>query len=196
MREPYKIYKSEVILSNRLLAKEHCNITEDKFHHRFGEKVDSTWSYHDYNVFNLSCSSTFFYELYHELVAVARDYIGDDRPAWMCAWLNAHTQDTVLDWHDHKDQFHGYIVIDNHHEDYNDSNPIKTKTVFRNWEVYNELGNIYIGHSSFNHKVEVLEPFEGKRHTVAFQITTEADQLKHFGYHPLPKTCLANKSGV
>ena len=180
MRDNYKIYKSDVILSNIEIAKQNCVITQNEFNKKYTGK-DSTWYFSDYNLFNMTSTSMFFYDLYKELNFYVRDYIGDDRPAWMCAWLNSHKQDEVLDWHYHDCQYHGYIVIDKHWGD----NSIKTKTVFRNWEIQNEVGNVYMGYSGFDHKVEVLQPYDGYRHTIAFQVTTEKNVEKNISYFPL-----------
>ena len=82
---------------------------------------------------------------------------------WFQSWLNFHKPDQVLDWHDHNWPYHGYISID----------PKGTRTVFKDYEVKNEIGNIYIGPGHRRHKVEVDEVYDGPRITLGFDIHTE-----------------------
>jgi len=166
----YKIYKSDIIIKDPKSAKQDC-LNADSLWESFvkNEKnTDQTWSYQNYNIFSLTSGSFFFYELYKEICECFRDFSKHKGPAWMSAWLNSHSKDEVLDWHFHDEEYHGYVVIDKHFSD----NPIKTRTVFHNYEIQNELGNIYMGKGGFDHKVEVLQPYDGVRHTLAFNIFT------------------------
>ena len=97
----------------------------------------------------------------------------------MQSWLNFHRMDEVLDWHYHSYcSAHGYVSI----------NPMKTKTVFENFEVDNEIGKVYIGKPYMKHKVEVLEKYSDTRITVAFDILKLSDykELKEkFGHNEI-----------
>lgn len=123
---------------------------------------ESTWSYHKYNVFALTAPSTAWYSLYKELRNFVRGILGDERPLWFQSWINYHKCDEVLDWHGHEFDYHGYICID----------PKKTNTVFEEWTIENKPGQIYFGPGNIHHKVEVLEPFDGVRTTLGFDIHT------------------------
>jgi len=175
--ENYHIYKSQEIINNPRKAKEQCYIAHNRWKEAAGEytmQADSTGTYELYNLFSITSGMPFFYEIYKEVCQSYRDWTGDTGPAWMMSWLNSHKQELVLDWHDHfGSEYHGYITIDSRQN-------IKTKTKFHNYEIINELGNIYIGHCGFEHKVVVQEPYEGIRHTIAFQITRN-QQLKNVG---------------
>jgi hypothetical protein len=145
---------------------------------------DTTWQYKEYNLFSLSSSSEAFWFLWKNIQVCIRKTIGDDRPAWMTGWLNYHKYDEVLDWHNHLgSKYHGYISID----------PKVTKTMFESddckYEIENLPGLLYIGPSARLHKVEALEPFEGHRITIAFDVTTEKDvfsaKAKEFNWIPV-----------
>ena len=69
----------------------------------------------------------------------------------------------VLKWHTHEWPIHGYISI----------RPHKTRTVFEDHKVINEVGNIYIGPGHQYHKVEVDEDFDTPRITIGFDLLTE-----------------------
>ena len=63
---------------------------------------------------------------------------------------------------------------------------MKTKTVFENFEVDNEIGKMYIGKPYMKHKVEVLEEYSDTRITVAFDILNMSNykELKEkFGHN-------------
>ena len=77
----------------------------------------------------------------------------------------------MLNWHDHKFDYHGYVSID----------PKSSTTKFRDgrgplYEINNEVGNIYFGPGwERMHKVCVNEQYEGKRITLGFDIETRGD---------------------
>jgi len=155
----WHVHKSQTIIDNHELMVRDCHMAYDYFKRVF-PKQDSTWGYGMYNIFALTSPTPTFYALYKELRDIIRNYVGDDRPLWIQAWLNFHYPTDVLDWHGHAWPFHGYISID----------PKKTKTVFENYEVVNEIGNIYIGPGYRMHKVEVLEPFDSPRLTIGYDV--------------------------
>ncbi len=67
----------------------------------------------------------------------------------------------VLEWHDHKNcSAHGYVSI----------NPMKTKTIFEDYVIDNEIGKLYIGKPYLKHKVVNMEAYEDTRITIAFDI--------------------------
>jgi len=116
-----------------------------------------------------------------------------------------NTVEKVLDWHSHKFPFSGYISIDPH----------KTRTVFENrnsiegaqkmlreefgdspvidemnseiveFEIKNEIGNIYIGPGHIQHKVFIDEDFDTPRITLGFDVVDEKIMKERFGFSSL-----------
>ena len=171
----WQIHKSNTILEHQSLMIRDLHIAHENFKRQF-PKQDSTWGYGLYNIFALTSPSPTFYTLYSELKTVIREYVGDDRPLWIQSWLNFHYPDDVLNWHGHAWPYHGYISID----------PKKTKTVFENYEIINEVGNIYIGPGERLHKVEVMETFDTPRMTIGFDVHEEpATPYDQFSLVPL-----------
>ena len=78
----------------------------------------------------------------------------------MQSWLNFHKHDEVLDWHNHTWPYHGYICIE----------PQETTTVFEEYEIKNEIGNIYFGSGFKPHKVRNDTQFDGIRMTIGFDV--------------------------
>lgn len=158
----YTLHQSEFIVNNM------DDIFEDlKISHRLFEKMfpnkDSTWTYDRYNIFALTAPSTAFYQIYKEMRTLVRSQLGEDRPLWFQAWLNYHTPDQLLDWHEHGFDYHGYISID----------PKNTKTVFKEYEIINKPGQMYFGPGNRDHKVEAIgDRFDGVRTTIGFDIHT------------------------
>ena len=104
--------------------------------------------------------------LFKELKNIIKEYHKKDEPLWFQCWLNYHSDNQVLDWHDHQWLWHGYISID----------PKETKTIFENgFEVKNEIGNIYIGPCNIKHKVVVNKPYFGHRITLGFDVISVPD---------------------
>jgi len=167
----YMVKDLECVKNNQEAYIKECNIAHNKFLKYYGQNKDSTFSYSKYNLFVLH-PNPLFYDLYKEICKAAREYVGDDRRLWMQSWINFHNHYEVLDWHHHEFPFHGYISID----------PKKTKTLFNdwlaedatleNWEIENAPGRFYLGAGEIMHKVETLEPFEGKRITIGVDFTT------------------------
>jgi len=121
---------------------------------------DTTWAYGLYNIFSITSPSTNFYNIYKELSELVRNYLKTDEPLWMQAWLNYHKHDELLKWHTHGYPYHGYICID----------PKKTITVFETHTIENKIGQIYFGKGNIYHRVEALEPFDGHRITIGFDV--------------------------
>lgn len=136
---------------------------------------DTTKVYPIYNIFNATSTDLLMYKLYSELKTCVRDQLGYDRPLWMQAWLNFQTEKQLLDWHNHDWQWHGYICID----------PKNTKTVWKDFEIHNKIGQIYFGDGGKEHAVQAIDPFDGYRITLGFDITDIPDVIStNFGLTP------------
>jgi hypothetical protein len=157
----YILYQSQYIIDNQKQLFDDIEQAHTNFKRLFPEG-NSTWDYTKYNIFVLTAPSTAFYGLYKELCSLIRHHLGQGRPLWMQSWINYHRPDTVLDWHEHGYAYHGYISLD----------PKKTNTVFEDYVIENKPGQIYLGPGTRKHKVEVLEPFDGYRTTIGFDIHT------------------------
>ena len=169
----WSIYKSQVVLDNQRVM---INILDNAV--SFLGDDDPTWTYDRYNVFGLTSPTQVFYDLYNELRRFVYDYTGVPKQMWMQSWVNYHMPDQVLKWHNHQWPIHGYISI----------RPHKTKTVFENYEIKNEIGNVYIGPGNRHHEVQVLEPFDTPRITLGFDITHYAHKVNaNIGMMPFPK---------
>ena len=160
----YKIHKSNTVCQHHAQMITDLHGVHNFFKQTFPDR-DSTWSYNFYNIFCVTSPSPLWYDLFVELKSIIRDYVGHDKPLWMQSWLNFHMPDQVLDWHNHEWPYHGYISID----------PKNTETIFDNYKVKNELGNIYIGPGNRMHKVEVIESFTTPRITLGFDVHEEPD---------------------
>lgn len=160
----YKIYRSDVVVKHQAEMLARLYQCHQILMARYSKlNKSSTWLYRTYNIFSLVGRSDHFYDLYRDLSEVIKLEVPDQKHIWFQSWLNYHKQDEVLDWHDHHWPHHGYISID----------PKKTRTVFRNYAITNQLGNIYIGPGHREHKVEVLEPYRGDRITLGFDVETK-----------------------
>lgn len=157
----YVLHQSQYIVDNMDLIQGDIEIAHRVFKQLFPNE-DSTWTYHKYNLFALTAPSSAFYNIYQELRNIIRGQLGDNRPLWFQAWINYHTPEQALDWHEHEFEYHGYISID----------PKKTNTVFENYTIENKPGQIYFAPGYRKHKVEVLEPFEGFRTTIGYDVHT------------------------
>jgi hypothetical protein len=162
----YKIYKSDVIenhyeemihtirTAHTILMKKYSVINPS-----------STWLYQTYNIFSLVGQSEHFHQLYKDLVLIIKNQLPDENMLWFQSWVNYHKPDEVLDWHNHYWHTHGFICLD----------PKESDTVFKNYTIHNEIGNIYIGPGNRQHKVEVLKPYEGERITLGFDVTVKPE---------------------
>jgi len=141
---------------------------------KFGP-TDLTWQYDKYNIFSLTSGSILFYKLFSELRDIIRSEVSSDY-IWIQSWLNFHTRDNVLDWHNHSWDYHGYISID----------PKSTTTQFEDYTIENKIGQIYFGPGNRMHRVNVLQPFEGHRITIGYDVTTDPMMdTMCFGLFPL-----------
>jgi len=157
----YKIYKSQLIIDNKDEMLEQIHRAHS-VHQIYFPGNDSTWTYKGYNFFGLTSPSLLFSKLFFELKNIIYDYVPEENK-WMQCWLNYHRPDQVLDWHDHHWDYHGYICID----------PKKTKTVFEEYEIENEVGNIYIGPGNRKHKVVVEQNYNNPRITLGFYVCVQ-----------------------
>ena len=171
---------SSLIVDNIEEMNESLNFAIFKYHDNFGDN-EMTTNHANYNLFSLLSLDLNFYNLYAELQHRVRGVLGYDKPLWMQAWLNAHSEGAVLDWHDHAWPWHGYICID----------PKKTNTVFRDhkngseYRVENKPGQIYFGEGNTFHKVEVLESYHDLRTTIGFDVTDQVGgKLKNVSFIP------------
>ena len=162
----YKIYRSSVVVEHQSEMIDRINFAHQQLMKKYGSlNTDSTWLYKTYNIFSLIGPSKLFYELFYDLTNVIKSTIVDKDFLWFQSWLNFHEPNEVLNWHNHHWYYHGYISID----------PKKTKTIFKEYEILNQVGNIYIGPGNREHKVQVLRPYEGKRITLGFDVTTNEE---------------------
>ena len=173
----YRIYNSPYIRKYHSEILQNCQFAHARWKHLFkGTAHDSTSSYFLYNVFSLTATSLHFYNIYKELNGVIKEYNNHkEEPLWLQSWMNFHKPNEVLKWHDHYWDFHGYISID----------PKKTITEFREYEVVNEIGNIYIGPCYREHKVNVLEPYEGERITLGYDVSRKANRDDNISLIPI-----------
>ena len=138
--------------------------------------------YSFYNIYNLTSPSPYFFELYNVFRNIIKLHLGN-RPIWFQSWMNFHTPDTVLDWHDHDWAYHGYISIDPH----NTTTKFKDKkTNEMLYEIDNKPGQIYFGPGHRIHKVFVNENFDKPRLTLGYDISlTPSEPDAQFSLLPL-----------
>lgn len=158
----YKVWRSSEIVENKDEFIRQIESSIDSLKAIFPD-IDSTWGYNVYNLFAISAGYEMFFNLYKDLQFIVRDYLQTDEPLWMQSWANHHYENDILDWHAHTEwSCHGYISID----------PKSTVTMFEGFEIANEVGNIYIGPASVQHKVYVNSPYEGHRITCGYDIAS------------------------
>ena len=172
--EKYRLYHSPYVVEHQGEIIATCEQAYKNYNLFFKENnKGTTWDYNAYNIFSLAIISTHFYIIYQQIVAAVREYVGDDRPLWLQAWMNHHQSDEVLDWHDHDSLFtiHGYLSID----------PKDTVTEFKNFSIQNKTGHIYLGipGKDMVHRVVVKEPYDGYRITLAFNVVGLLDSHQH-----------------
>lgn len=155
----YSLVKSKVIVENHENFVEECRYLKDKFSRKF-EGQDPTFSYREYNVFAATAPSPIWWDLFKDVHKVIRHRLPHAHRLWMQSWLNFQKHDEVLNWHSHSWPYHGYICIE----------PQETTTVFEEYEIKNEVGNIYFGSGFRPHKVRNDTQFEGIRITLGFDV--------------------------
>ena len=181
--EVYRLYHSPFVTEYQGDIIKDAEVAFTKYQMLFDKgSLGTTWDYRKYNIFSLTARSVYFYVLYQQIVAACRDYIGDDRPLWMQCWLNRHLSQEVLPWHAHDETsvLHGYVSID----------PKNTVTVFKNFSITNKIGNMYLGGCGPDtaHCVEVLEPYNDYRITIAFDVIdhTPYNATPNLSFIPIP----------
>ena len=141
--------------------------------------INTTGNYHEYNIFGATSPSVHMYKLFSALRAIIRDKLGYDDRLWIQSWVNFHTHDQVLDWHNHDAKWHGYVSID----------PKDTTTEFeRGFKIENKVGNIYLGPGYNRHRVVNNSEYDGVRITIGFDVLTDSpdtDPSHNFGCIPL-----------
>ena len=181
----YKIYKSKIVTKNYHEMSNIIDYMANNIRNTYHDIFDSdfTWSYGKYNIFGVTSATKVFYDLFCELNEFVYDYVGIDQPLWIQSWLNYHEKSKLLNWHNHDWPIHGYISI----------RPHNTKTIFRNpeYEVVNEVGNVYIGPGNREHKVISDNTyFDMNRITLGFDILKDVHpqkQSSNLGLIPFPK---------
>jgi len=168
MSANYKVYESKLIQDKHTTFLRDTDVAFDKLQ-KMSENKDKTWLYDKYNFFNLVGGSSEYYDLFQELKWCIRHFTDYKGRLWMYCWLNYHEQEAIgsLKWHNHTDLWHGYIAID----------PKNTTTQFKEWEIQNKIGQIYIGPGNKDHRVLVNEPYEGPRITLGFNVYDENSPL-------------------
>lgn len=177
MNQDYKLYKFDYIKENqaeiiKVASFCHQSLLSDGF-------GDTTWNYYLYNIFSVSSPSIHFWNIFKKLNDIIRENIKEDK-VWMQAWLNYHNYDQVLDWHNHSAPYHGYVSIE----------PQDTTTEFGDWNIENEVGNIYFGRGNIRHRVVNNSKYSGKRITIGFDVMPESCYdlnmpTKNYGSIPL-----------
>ena len=157
------MYKSKTIIENQNQI-----ISDLKYVKNKNLFNDYTWDYAKYNIFTLNPNSVLLNKIFLELKFIIRDYLKTDEPLWVQSWLNFHYENEVLQRHSHEWPYHGYISI----------KPNNTTTVFDNFEIKNEIGNIYIGQGNLYHSVRVDKSFKEPRITLGFDIKTKDVEVK------------------
>lgn len=165
----YKIYKSSTIVEH------HDRILEASIAIR-GSLIEylstgddiattTTWNHHRYNIWTHSMAEDpIFFSVWKDLIEIIKANVPEGaKGAWIQSWLNYDTYESVesnLKHHAHSCPIHGFVSID----------PQKTKTVFDNWEIDNEIGNIYIGLGKWFHHVENTGEYNEPRVTIGFDV--------------------------
>jgi len=170
----YKLYKSNIIINNKIDLIKNIYKIKDKICNSLNSN-ETTWIYAKYNFFQVSSPEINCYYIYKELKKIIRDFANHNRPLWFQSWLNFHMPNEVLEWHNHEWPFHGYISID----------AKNTKTIFEDYEIKNEDGNIYIGLGNKKHKVEVLQNYDTPRITIGFDVTENNDIFRMNSFLPV-----------
>ena len=168
----YKIYHLNYVKKNHSLLVNEC-LLASKFIETTLNTDDTTWAYLHYNLFSITTASTLFYNLLKETKNLIKDFIKNDNPIWIQAWLNYHNSSEVEDKlksHGHETRYHGYICIDPQH----------THTIFKKgFHVENTPGLVYMGPGSnsnekddtYNHYVKTITPTDKPRITIGFNFS-------------------------
>jgi len=163
------LYSSKVVTDNYDYLVKFCEQLH-KRHQYLMPGESSSWTYSKYNFFTLMGSDVIVWKLLKELKIMIVDYLNKHNEStesiWIESWLNYHTPQQLLKdlpWHNHHEvKLHGYISI----------RPHNTKTIFfeSSKVIDNKVGTVMIGPGANYHKVEIVEPFDTPRITIAFDI--------------------------
>ena len=175
--DTYRLYHSPYVVSHQAVFVEECVYLHNKltslYPHLPLKGREYSLEYTNTNIFSLCSLSVPFYRIFQQITASIRDWVHDDRPLWLNAWLNYNDNDSILDWHHHGSYniLHGYLSID----------PKKTVTEFKHFSIKNEVGRLYIGLAGEKmvHRVVVKEQFEGYRTTLAFNVLDQLPSIQH-----------------
>jgi hypothetical protein len=173
MMKNYKVYKSNTCLEYKLNAYDQCMEVFKKFRKRH-PKIHPSHNYKEYNIFSIAEGNAFFYDLLKEIRNCFVDFSGADLSKeryWFHSWINVDDENSLDKsfgfWHSHLCDYHGYVTI----------TPNDTITEFRNWKIFNEPANIYVGYGMTEHRVIKKEEkiFNGEfyRISIAFNIYSE-----------------------
>ena len=140
----------------------------------------STAHYMKYNAITLLRGLPHYNVVFDELLSIICEYYeGDSETIFVKAWINYHSEDELLDWHDHQSLFHGYLSI----------RPHDTVTEFKDGKIENEVGSMYIGPGNLKHRVVSNTKFTEKRITIAFDVNDKIEELSNpFIQVPILKT--------
>ena len=169
--DKFRIYKSDTIIDNLERVQNACAIIRENVMRDLGDKdteekrATTTWKHNQYNFFTYAMYvDPIFIGIWEDLVDVIKaSSPSEAKYAWVQCWLNHDTHESVennLVHHGHNCPIHGYIAI----------NPQKTKTVFDEWEIPNEVGNIYCGLGKWLHHVENTGEYAGPRITIGYDV--------------------------
>jgi len=166
--EKYRVYKSSTILQNTDRLLNSCELIRDDLVEYLGmTKGDktTTWKHAEYNFFSHAMYiDSMFIKVWEDLIEVIKQCSPKEaKYAWIQSWLNYDSKDTVennLSHHAHNCPIHGYIAI----------HPQSTKTVFDEWEIENEVGNIYCGLGKWKHHVENTGEYSEPRVTIGYDV--------------------------
>jgi hypothetical protein len=170
----YRIYQSTVIKNHHKKIISEINLSYDKFVKNLNNKDINTLAYSVHknennsfvsgisNVFSLMSPSILFHDLYTELRDIIKDYLGENKKLYLDCWLNYFHYDTekILCWHSHASSYHGYISLD----------PQNSITDFGDYQINNEIGQIYIGLGNQKHRVLCEKKHETPRITIGFDV--------------------------
>jgi hypothetical protein len=186
-REKFRIYKSTTILENRDRLLNSCEIVRDNLvsylNMEEGDKT-TTWKHAEYNFWtHAMLVDPMFIKVWEELLQVIKECAPKEAEyAWVQSWMNFDSYSSVennLPHHAHGCSIHGYVSIE----------PQDTKTVFDDWEIHNEVGNIYIGLGKWKHHVENLKEYAGPRATIGYDVVfgdLAWEDYTEEGYQSLP----------
>ena len=179
----YKVDKLQTVIKCNSVIADTCSAVHEKwFQHK-----DSTWTYDKYNIFSAASPVPQFHSFYKEFKFKIQEWLPNEKRLWFQAWLNYHEQDKVLDWHNHYWPYHGYICIDPKDTVTEFKDKTGEATVPAEWEIKNEVGQIYFGPGHKEHRVVVKSDYTGPRITIGFDIVNESnkDVFNSWSFFPL-----------